>query len=219
MTTRDVVEQYFHRRFVPPTKGDRASTALSAIQRSIQSAWPDEIAISRMKNRAADVTRKVMILLFIATDGGFSDEDDELLDEWEETSVFEDAYARLNDMLGLEPFLATPVRQLSLGQRMRGDLVSAIDRGDLLGTRTHVSDRHILAQKRPRSPKQSRIEIEGRTQSVAVKQLDQPLILRHTVVVAKGYGFQLLHCLFLRFSLIDQWRCALEGRNAKYFFS
>lgn len=101
MTTRDVVEQYFHRRFVPPTKGDRASTALSAIQRSIQSTWPDEIAISRMKNRAADVTRKVMILLFIATDGGFSDEDDEFLDEWEETSVFEDAYARLNDMLAL----------------------------------------------------------------------------------------------------------------------
>jgi ABC-2 type transport system ATP-binding protein len=34
--------------------------------------------------------------------------------------------ARLTGMLGLEPFLATPVRQLSLGQRMRGDLAAAM---------------------------------------------------------------------------------------------
>lgn len=30
------------------------------------------------------------------------------------------------DLLELDPFLGTPVRQLSLGQRMRGDLVSAL---------------------------------------------------------------------------------------------
>jgi ABC-2 type transport system ATP-binding protein len=34
--------------------------------------------------------------------------------------------ARLTDLLGLEPFLGTPVRQLSLGQRMRGDLAAAM---------------------------------------------------------------------------------------------
>ena len=33
---------------------------------------------------------------------------------------------RLVDVLGLGPFLATPVRQLSLGQRMRGDLAAAM---------------------------------------------------------------------------------------------
>jgi ABC-2 type transport system ATP-binding protein len=33
---------------------------------------------------------------------------------------------RLTDLLGLAPFLATPVRQLSLGQRMRGDLAAAM---------------------------------------------------------------------------------------------
>ena len=33
---------------------------------------------------------------------------------------------RFTELLGLEPFLATPVRQLSLGQRMRGDLAAAM---------------------------------------------------------------------------------------------
>jgi ABC-2 type transport system ATP-binding protein len=41
-----------------------------------------------------------------------------------------DAYrsrlATLSDILDLEPFLQTPVRQLSLGQRMRGDLAAAL---------------------------------------------------------------------------------------------
>ena len=34
--------------------------------------------------------------------------------------------AGLRDLLDLDPFLATPVRQLSLGQRMRGDLAAAL---------------------------------------------------------------------------------------------
>jgi ABC-2 type transport system ATP-binding protein len=33
---------------------------------------------------------------------------------------------RLRDLLDLDPFLGTPVRQLSLGQRMRGDLAAAL---------------------------------------------------------------------------------------------
>ncbi len=33
---------------------------------------------------------------------------------------------RLTELLGLQPFLGTPVRQLSLGQRMRGDLTAAM---------------------------------------------------------------------------------------------
>ncbi len=36
------------------------------------------------------------------------------------------AHERLVELLGLEPFLRTPVRQLSLGQRMRGDLAAAM---------------------------------------------------------------------------------------------
>jgi ABC-2 type transport system ATP-binding protein len=34
--------------------------------------------------------------------------------------------SRLRDLLDLDPFLTTPVRQLSLGQRMRGDLAAAL---------------------------------------------------------------------------------------------
>jgi ABC-2 type transport system ATP-binding protein len=34
--------------------------------------------------------------------------------------------SRLRDLLDLDPFLRTPVRQLSLGQRMRGDLAAAL---------------------------------------------------------------------------------------------
>ncbi|WP_116248300.1 ATP-binding cassette domain-containing protein [Nocardiopsis sp. FIRDI 009] len=37
--------------------------------------------------------------------------------------------AELTDLLDLGPFLATPVRQLSLGQRMRGDLTAALLHG------------------------------------------------------------------------------------------
>lgn len=99
MTTRDVVEQYFFRRFIPKAKrGEKNDRSASAIERSISANWPDEVTISRMKNRAADVTRKVMILLFLATDGGGMDDEDDLLYEEDELD-FEDSYTRLNDML------------------------------------------------------------------------------------------------------------------------
>ncbi|MGI5283819.1 ABC transporter ATP-binding protein [Nonomuraea polychroma] len=39
---------------------------------------------------------------------------------------FETSLKKLRDLLGLDGFLDTPVRQLSLGQRMRGDLAAAV---------------------------------------------------------------------------------------------
>ena len=39
---------------------------------------------------------------------------------------YRDNLARFTELLELEPFLATPVRQLSLGQRMRGELTAAM---------------------------------------------------------------------------------------------
>ncbi|MFD2356371.1 ATP-binding cassette domain-containing protein [Nonomuraea ferruginea] len=39
---------------------------------------------------------------------------------------FETSLKKLRDLLGLDEFLDTPVRQLSLGQRMRGDLAAAV---------------------------------------------------------------------------------------------
>ena len=43
-----------------------------------------------------------------------------------DTDRYERNLARLNELLDLQPFLDTPVRQLSLGQRMRGDLTAAM---------------------------------------------------------------------------------------------
>lgn len=43
-----------------------------------------------------------------------------------DSMAFERNLARLVDLLDLQPFLQTPVRQLSLGQRMRGDLTAAM---------------------------------------------------------------------------------------------
>lgn len=43
-----------------------------------------------------------------------------------DTPTYERNLARLSELLHLQPFLDTPVRQLSLGQRMRGDLTAAM---------------------------------------------------------------------------------------------
>ena len=43
-----------------------------------------------------------------------------------DTPTYERNLARLSELLDLAPFLDTPVRQLSLGQRMRGDLTAAM---------------------------------------------------------------------------------------------
>lgn len=43
-----------------------------------------------------------------------------------DTLTYERNLARLNELLDMQAFLDTPVRQLSLGQRMRGDLTAAM---------------------------------------------------------------------------------------------
>ena len=70
---------------------------LDIIQKKIADSWPDEVSISKMKNRRMDVTRKVLILLFLVTDGDYQEEDEE--SEWSAEEVFEDVIARLDDML------------------------------------------------------------------------------------------------------------------------
>ena len=82
----------------------------TTVKENVAANWPDEATLSKMKTRKTDVTRKVLILLFLATDQG-SDESEEMQDGkdmGEETdgtlyqdreTVFEDLYSRLNDML------------------------------------------------------------------------------------------------------------------------
>ena len=75
-------------------------------RRSILADWPDEIVLSRMKNRRMDVTRKVLILLFLATDGGEEPQEEWVDEDWEQEPPADDAdvtfrssYMRINQML------------------------------------------------------------------------------------------------------------------------
>lgn len=103
MTAGEIVTTYLYNHLIPRMKKENGTrqageAALKdAIQRDIQQNWPDEYALARMSTRETDVTRKVLILLFLACDGGetsygeYSDEETE--------DLFEDTYARLSSML------------------------------------------------------------------------------------------------------------------------
>lgn len=117
LSVREITDTYLHQKFIPRVKkvkkgsqkDEKAqSLVLTALQRDIQQSWPDETTLSKMFNRKADVTRKVLILLFLATDGDTKDsireldsaslEDNGLLAEDEEAE-FEDLQFRMNAML------------------------------------------------------------------------------------------------------------------------
>lgn len=79
-TTREIVEEYLDRKLPSTREGKR----MDEKRRCILADWPDEISLSRMKNRKADVNRKVLILLFLATDSG-----DDLEDEWTDDAFYD----------------------------------------------------------------------------------------------------------------------------------
>ena len=103
MPVKEIVATYMYNRFIPRVntaekkKKEMTASAQSAIQRDIRQNWPDEIVLSRMVHRETDVTRKVLILLFLACDGGESEYGDFSVDTPED--VFQDMYARMNRML------------------------------------------------------------------------------------------------------------------------
>ena len=109
ISVREITNTYLHQRFIPrikkAAKNDQAAEklVLSALQRSIQQSWPDETTLSKMLNRKTDVSRKALILLFLATDGDTKEsiaaQDWYDLEEDLEESPFEDLYARMNTML------------------------------------------------------------------------------------------------------------------------
>ena len=120
-STKDVVEQYLYNNLIPRAAGKRTDKEQkkflgSAMQRMIHQNWPDETVISRMITRDTDVSRKVLILLFLATDGGYTQygsEDDpyaddtdlmsgaygDYLDEISVEERFRETYLRMNSML------------------------------------------------------------------------------------------------------------------------
>lgn len=104
ISVREVTATYLHEalisRFKKASSETAEKTVLSALQRDIQQNWPDEIALSRMLHRTTDVSRKALILLFLATDGAASSDalEDDLLED-DEDEDFEGRYTRLNAML------------------------------------------------------------------------------------------------------------------------
>lgn len=103
--SRDIMDTYLYRRFIPVAQRkskdnpEPEKVVFSAMQRNIRQNWPDEVTLSKMIHRETDVTRKVLILLFLATDGGDTAYADEYLEEREPEEVFSDIYERLNMML------------------------------------------------------------------------------------------------------------------------
>lgn len=103
ISTSEILETYLYRNLVPIKERGKGSAeaSFSAIQRSIRQNWPDEATLSKMKSRKKDVTRKTLILLFLATDGSGSeftlDEEDE--EPFTQEEQFLDLYTRMNFML------------------------------------------------------------------------------------------------------------------------
>lgn len=97
VSSRYILEKYLFRRLIPTAKrgGEKDKERFSAVQRSIRMNWPDETTYSRMKSRELDVSRKVMIMLFLAVDDGEPEEKDqpedydyEAYDAYEESDAF-----------------------------------------------------------------------------------------------------------------------------------
>lgn len=102
----NIVRVYLHGDDLPHDTENRSSVVLTSLQRSIMQNWPSESVISRMKNRHVDVSRKVLILLFLAT---YDADDDIDIEEYyssgdfeqEKTpdEIFREFYGSMNAML------------------------------------------------------------------------------------------------------------------------
>lgn len=86
LTVREVLREYLYENSIQSGKkkesasgkGKKKRTAspqdaafITAVESEILKGWPDEFTLSKMQARKADITRKVLILLFIATDEGY----------------------------------------------------------------------------------------------------------------------------------------------------
>lgn len=101
-SVQEIVLENLYGCIIPRTK--RASKGkkseklvLDSLQRSVREGWPDATTLSKMENKKLDVTRKTLILLFMASDGANT-----IYSDWHDATredVFEDRLTRLNAML------------------------------------------------------------------------------------------------------------------------
>lgn len=124
LTIRDVLREYMFEENVlyareqvrasrkkTNSNSDDENFIFTVIQEEVSRSWPDESTISKMKSRKTDVTRKTLILLFLATDPGSADEDDEDMESaLTDEERFEKLYRSLNDMLLLCGFMPLDAR-------------------------------------------------------------------------------------------------------------
>ena len=106
---RNIVSENLYANLIPKSRKKSAQTSadtsgaeekvMSLIQKSIRDNWPDETVLSRMAQRKMDVSRKVIILLFMATDGGTTDYGDFSDDDQTPEEIFEGRYERMKEML------------------------------------------------------------------------------------------------------------------------
>jgi hypothetical protein len=98
-TIEEVVNEYL-RVNIPL---DRRTAKLSLLQRTIRRYWPNATIVTRMRNREIDVTRKMLMLLYLVTGGSVFMEDDvandDLSDDLSVEEQFESHYWALNAML------------------------------------------------------------------------------------------------------------------------
>lgn len=93
-----VVEEYL-RMHLPL---DKRTSKYSILQRAIRKFWPNTTSIAKMRSREEDVTKRMLLLLYLITEGGITpdDEDAYILDEdFTGEERFEEHYWRLNSML------------------------------------------------------------------------------------------------------------------------
>lgn len=81
---------------------DKKTSKYSVLQKTIRKYWPNITSITKMRSREEDVTRRVLLLLYLITEGGITDEDSDayILDEdLTDEERFVEHYWRLNSML------------------------------------------------------------------------------------------------------------------------
>ena len=104
VTVQEIMVQNLYGDLIPRTKRaaekkKESKIIFDALQKSVRAGWPEETTLSKMGTHSTDATRKGLILLFLATDGGNS-----VYADWSEKDisredVFEDRLERLSAML------------------------------------------------------------------------------------------------------------------------
>lgn len=106
MSNREVLSTYLYNRIVVRTKSaaedekQAAKLAMDGIKDEIRRNWPEETGLSRIINRSAEVSRKLLILLFLATDGDNTIYQQPYYKQSRTADeAFDDRYARMDLML------------------------------------------------------------------------------------------------------------------------